>query len=423
MKFYPAICREMNFMAKDRAVTFWLLVIFCLSALSIWSGLTEVRQQEHTLRHLIEADKEDRSVVLSQQGDAGWAAYYSFHLTYDQPSDFAFAALGQRDVMPWKHRVRMLALEGQVYERDVGNPVLALIGRFDFAFLAVFILPLVIIMLLHDLRAGERAAGRHDLLVATVGKASSLFFLRASLRVGALCVSTLVPLLLGGWLADTAASTLFWSSVSVFVYVVFWALISYWLAAWRQPAAVILAGLIGVWILLSVIIPAGGRLAINQLVPIPAGADIIMTQREAVNDAWDLPKEVTMAAFLRHYPQWSDYAVVQRPFEWKWYYAFQQVGDQKTEPLSSAYREGRLTRDKMAAGLAFIVPPVMLERVLQKLAGTDVRAMLNYEDRVRAFHAELRHFYYPKLFRGESTEPFIPEDLPVFDGAVGKVSK
>ena len=34
-----------------------------------------------------------------------------------------------------KHRIRALALEGQIYERDTGNPVLALTGRFDFAFL------------------------------------------------------------------------------------------------------------------------------------------------------------------------------------------------------------------------------------------------------------------------------------------------
>ena len=68
----------------------------------------------------------------------------------------------------------MLALEGQIYERDVGNPSVALIGRFDFAFLAAFILPLVLIMLLYDLRTSEKTAGRHDLLEATVGATSLL---------------------------------------------------------------------------------------------------------------------------------------------------------------------------------------------------------------------------------------------------------
>jgi ABC-2 type transport system permease protein len=33
---------------------------------------------------------------------------------------------------------------------------------------------------------------------------------------------------------------------------------------------------------------------------------------------------------------------------------------------------------------------------------------------VRAFHARLREFYYPKLFRDERFEPAALEALPVF---------
>jgi ABC-2 type transport system permease protein len=139
-----------------------------------------------------------------------------------------------------------------------------------------------------------------------------------------------------------------------------------------------------------------------------------MTQREAVNDAWDLPKATTMTAFVERHPQWVAYTAVERPFEWKWYYAFQQVGDEKAQALSQAYTEGRMTRDRMAGRLAFIAPPVLLERSLQALAGTDVRASLAYEARVRDFHAALRAFYYPRLFRGERFDPAAFDALPQF---------
>jgi len=33
----------------------------------------------------------------------------------------------------------MLALEGQIYESDSGNPELSLIGKLDFAFVAAFL--------------------------------------------------------------------------------------------------------------------------------------------------------------------------------------------------------------------------------------------------------------------------------------------
>ena len=168
------------------------------------------------------------------------------------------------------------------------------------------------------------------------------------------------------------------------------------------------------WILLGVVVPAAGRMAIDRAVPIPSGADIIMTQREAVNDAWDLPKATTMTAFVERHPQWAAHTAVERPFEWKWYFAFQQVGDQKAQALSEAYTTGRLKRDQLAGWLAVLAPPVLLERALQALARSDLRSALAYEAKVRAFHAKLREFYYPKLFRDERFEPAALEALPVF---------
>lgn len=411
---WPALRREAAFLAHDRSVWLWWLVVLCLSVLAVSAGLSEVRQQNATIARLIEADRADRLAVQRAQKDWGSAAYYSFHLTFDPPSDFAFAALGRRDDAAWKHRVRMLALEGQVHERDAGHPVLALIGRFDFAFFVSFVLPLVLIMLLHDLRAGERVAGRHDLLVATAGKATRLWALRASLRAGGVFACTAGPLLLAGGLNGTAMPTLLVACALLLVYLLFWTVVCAGVAAWQQTGEVILATLVALWLLLGAVVPAAGRMAIDRAVPVPSGADIVMTQREAVNDAWDLPKAATMDAFVATHPQWAAYTAVERQFEWKWYYAFQQVGDQKAQALSQAYAAGRLERDRLAGWLAVLAPPVMLERALQSLAGTDLRASLAYEARVRAFHAALRTFYYPRLFRDERFEPAALESLPEF---------
>jgi ABC-2 type transport system permease protein len=388
--------------------------VLCLSVLAVSAGLSEVREQQATIARLVEADRADRLNVLKTQKDWGGAAYYSFHLTFDPPSDFAFAALGRRDDAAWKHRVRMLALEGQIHEPDAGHPLMALIGRLDFAFLAAFVLPLVLIVLLYDLRASECVAGRHDLLVATAGHSARLWQLRAGLRTGGVFVCAALPLVVAAGVSGTAAPTLLAACALLFVYLLFWTVVCVAVAAWQQTGEVILATLVALWILLGVVVPAAGRVAIDRAVPVPSGADIIMTQREAVNDAWDLPKATTMTAFVERHPQWAAYTAVERPFEWKWYYAFQQVGDQKAQALSEAYTAGRLQRDRLAGWLSVIAPPVLLERSLQTLAGTDLRASLAYEARVRAFHASLREFYYPKIFRDERFEPAALEALPHF---------
>ena len=414
MNVLNALNREARFLARDHALVAWMIVTLALSSIALWSGLTEIQEQNETIQRLVNADREDRQAELSQQSDWGSAAYYSFHLTYDTPSDFAFIALGQRDRTPWKHRIRMLALEGQIHEFDTGNPVFALIGRFDFAFFAAFVLPVILIVLLHDVRAGERAAGRHELLVATSGSSASLWGIRVSLRILAVFICAILPLFILGTFAGAAFGKLLAASLAIFVSLLFWAAVCLWVGTGRQSASLILTVLIGIWILLSTIVPAGGRMAVNKIVSIPSGAEILMTQREAVNDAWDLPKESTMQPFLARHPDWKNTPKIERPFEWKWYYAFQQVGDQRAEPLSLDYTKGRIERDRLAGLTALLSPPALLQRSLQQLANTDLNATIAYEDTVREFHAELRAFYYPGLFGDTPFSPAALEALPQF---------
>ena len=410
------LVREIRFLSSDRAALLWLGIAVLVAALSVVLGLREIASQRAVLNELIEIDRVEREVVDTLYQDWGDVAYYTFHLTWDSPSDFAFAALGQRDTSPWKHHIRALALEGQIYETDADNPDFALIGRFDFAFAANLLAPLLLILLLHDLRSAERTAGRYELLSATAAVQGSPWFARALLRVGALAMCLIGPLWAGGLLGGTGASTLVAASLVVVLHIAFWwglcAVVDRF--GWSSP--VNLTVLIGAWLAFAVIVPAAIKLSVEAAVPLPDGGDILLTQREAVNDAWDLPKSDTMEPFIERHPEWADYTEVSQPFEWKWYYAFQQVGDQTVEPLSLAYREGRVSRDRLAGMYAWLSPPALAERALQAIAGTNMAASLAYEQRVRDYHATLRTYYYPRLFRDEAVSDASlgqrPEFLP-----------
>lgn len=414
MNIVSSFVREIKFAMRDRSIIVWMAVVLGLSALAVSFGVSEVSRQNAEIDSLIQADAQERAVVSEKLNDWGSAAYYSFHFTYDRPSEFAFAAMGQRDLQPWKHRIRMLALEGQIYERDGGNPVFALTGRFDFAFLVAFILPLVLIMLLYDSRTGERTAGRYNLLAATAGSDMSLWVLRSAVRAGAVFFSACAPLVIMGLITGVAVSTLVLATLYIFLYTLFWMSLCFLFAAWRKPNALILLSLIGIWLGVAVVLPAAARVSIDRIVPMPSGAEILLTQREAVNDAWDLPRQETMDAFFERHPEWSDYKPVKSSFEWQWYYAFQQVGDQRTEPLTQAYKDGRALRDKFASWTSIIALPSLLERSLQRLAKTDQKAAFTYEERVREFHGELRAFYYPKFFKNERFEKTVLSGLPEF---------
>ncbi|MEM7329231.1 MAG: DUF3526 domain-containing protein [Pseudomonadota bacterium] len=389
------LIRELGFLARDRAAQVWLLIAFAAASFAVIFGLQEVAAQRDTIDRLKVADAIEREVAVEEYSDWGSAGYYTFHLTYDAPSEFTFAALGQRDTAPWKHRIRMLALEGQIYETDAPNPDFALIGRFDYAFVVAILAPLFLILLLHDLRAGEKANGRFELLEATN---SGIWRTRATLRLAAVALVLLAPLWMAGLVSGAAALQIGVASAAVLFHLVFWWAVIAWINARGWTAPVNLTSLFGIWLALAIVAPAGIKMAVDTAITVPEGGDIVLTQREAVNDAWDLPVSATMEPFLERHPDWADYATIEGTFEWKWYYAFQQVGDQTVEPLSEAYRDGRKQRDALAAALSWLSPPAKVERVFQSIAGTDTTASEDYENRVRAFHAELREYYYPLLF-------------------------
>ena len=118
------VLREIRFLSRDSAALLWLGIAIFVAVVSVFLGLREIGSQRTELNDLIAADRLEPEVLMGRYQDWGEVAYYTFHLTYAPPSEFAFAAQGQRDTSPWKHNIRALALEGQTYETDAEIPIL-----------------------------------------------------------------------------------------------------------------------------------------------------------------------------------------------------------------------------------------------------------------------------------------------------------
>ncbi len=405
---------EVWFALRERAVWVTLLLAFCASLAAVVAGVQSVSKERLLLQQLRQSNDAERALVVDTSSDAGDLAYGAFHLTYDPPSSLAFAATGTRDSLPFRHRIRMLALEGQIYEADVGNPELSLNGRLDFAFIAAVLMPLMLIFLLHDSEAGERRAARHDLLCVTATQGKRLFTLRALLRGLLLWLVVVIPFIPAAIVEGVSAvGGLTVLGITGFN-MLFWLLICRFVVGRIDAGPTCAVCLLGVWLALAVLLPATGRLVARGLVDVPLGGALLLAQREAVNDAWDLPKEDTMAPFIQRHPQWESSSAVEKPFEWKWYFAFQQVGDQTVETSSQMLRDGITQRDRLMSYLSMISPPLLTERWMNRTAKTDVASFHRYETCVRAFHASLRNHYYPMLFGEQSLGDDEKVELPTF---------
>jgi ABC-2 type transport system permease protein len=393
--------REAKLFLRLRSAVLAVAGLFLLTCAGVAAGLAEVARQDVVIARIGPQQAQDVQAIadwVSRDKDAGNAAYYTFHATWDPPSDLAFAALGARDVAPFVLRVRALGLEAQLYEGEIGNPEAALPGRFDFAFVLVYLAPLFAILLFHDLRSGEREAGRLRALEVAAGSSAHLWGTRIAVRGLALFTALTIPFLGGAMLAGTAG----WKTVAVlgFVvgYLVFWTVLCLAVAQAARSSLANAMTLAAVWLVLTIVAPAVGHVAINTAVPLRQGMELSLLQRNAVHRAWDIPKSDTMQAFFRTHPEWAGTAPVTAPFHWKWYFAFHQVGDQSVDGLAREYRDGVLARTAWSERLGHVLPGVGVQLALHRLADSDPRAQMAYLDRVREFHGELRRFYYPYIF-------------------------
>ncbi|UCV12729.1 DUF3526 domain-containing protein [Dechloromonas denitrificans] len=424
------LAHEWRLLWRSRLAMAGLLLLLILSTLAVGSGLSEVSRQQQTIARLADLQRQELATQqpkLTHEGDAGTVAYYTFLGTWDEPSDAAFLALGLRDAAPYVLRVRALALQAQLHDGEVFNPELALAGRFDFAFVLVYLAPLILIALLYDLVSGERHAGRLATLLALPGAARGLWVRRAALRAALVFACLCLPMLGGALASGMSAATCAVVLVTVFTYVAFWSGLALIVATRGYSSIANATALMGCWAVLTLVLPTVGNAVLAQSVPVCQGVELMLAQRQAVHGAWDLPREDTMQQFFRTHPQWQHTAPLPAGFHWKWYYAFQQQGDESVAPQVAAYREGLLARQRWSKRLGWLLPGVGVQAILHRTAATDLLAQLSYQDAIAAFHAQLRTHYYPYLFNeihfGADDFAQLPRFQPArADGVVPSVS-
>jgi ABC-2 type transport system permease protein len=401
---------EARLFLKQRLALPALMLMAALSVACVWAGMAEISRQKDVIARIQPLQKADVAAIAKSvsKGEAGDAAYYTFHATWDAPSALAFAAIGQRDVSPYILRVRALGLEAQLYESENYNAELALPGRFDWAFVLTYLAPLFVIILLHDLKSGEREAGRFSLLSAMARSEQGLWRRRVALRLGLLWLALALPFTVGAILSGAILG-----GVAVFLsvsaaYLLFWAALCFWVGRKGWSSVTNAATLAASWLVLTLILPTLVHLAINMAIPVRQGVELTLEQREKIHGGWDRPKDETMHAFFSVHPEWAETKPVEGEFHWKWYYAFQHLGDLAAAPQAKAYRKGLEERDNWTARAGWALPAVGVQTLLHRWAQTDLGAGLSYQDRIRAYHERLRRFYYPYVF---NESPFRESDF------------
>lgn len=393
---------ELLILARSRATRVATVVLLLATVVSVWHGWSLIGRQRQTIVESPTLEADERSRVLSPlpaTASAGEQLYYLFFHTVREPSAWAPLVVGQRDVHAFNLKIRLHALQGQLYDVDLGNPLLASFGHFDFAFVLVFLLPLAIIAMTFDLRAGEGETGAWE-LIASQPVHAGIWLTRRALWSTALAWLTMMALLVlvTIWLPLPLDGT-WWTVVAAsLVYAAFWCAIVLVVAGLHRPASSNLLLLLGVWMTLTLLGPAAISVSATARFPLPDALELTIRQRQGFHGAWDEPLPAVMEDFYTHYPEWRGVPIPQDTYSNAWYYAMHQRGDDSAADAAHRYRQGLESRERFIARMAWWCPPAALHRLLASLARTDLASTLRYLDSVAAYHETLKHHFMPAIF-------------------------
>lgn len=393
---------ELLRLLRGRTALIGTLGLLVAGAAAVESGRVVVARQEAVLaeRHQLQ-DEQHRAILgpLPDTANAGDQLYYLFFHTAHHPDPWASLSLGTRESHAFNLRVRLLALEGQLYDAELANPSLLALGTLDLALVLVFLAPLLTIALTFNALSEEVEGGTWALVRAQ--PVSAAWVAAGKFAVRGLVASLPVLLL---WGLALVRLDLAWDVrallgvVLALAYVWIWVALAVVVSALGGSSELNAMALIAVWVLWAQLGPAGLNAAASLRHPVPEALELTVQQRQGYHAAWDRPVDETMALFYRRYPEWRTHEVPRDTYSNAWYYAMQQRGDDEAADSARRYRETVEARADFVRRWSVLFPPALLQQAFDTLAATELRSHLRYLDSVRAHHDALKRYFFPAIF-------------------------
>jgi ABC-2 type transport system permease protein len=385
---------------RSKTVIASLLVVLLTGFVSIFIGKQFLTRQEKAVKAVTYFQQEhiERNVQYFNK-DMGLLMYYLRFAFINRPDKLAAISVGQRDVNPSIQAVTIRGLEAQKYDTDLNNPANLLSGNLDLGFVIIYLFPLLIISFTFNLLSEEKEGGTWP-LVAVQSK-SSLKFLLQKLGVRAAIVYALLAVLLGAAVAVLSipfnASFLLLCAVAV-LYVTFWFGLSFFIASLAKSSAFNALLLLAIWVTLTILLPASVNNYVAGKYPVPEALSTMVKQRDGYHQAWDKDRVETMNKFYAHYPQYKKYQLPDKSFNWLWYYAMQQLGDDESALDAALMKEKLSERERSSSSIAAFIPTMHTQLQFNAIAGSGMTNNLRFLDSTTAFHERLRLHFYPKIF-------------------------
>jgi ABC-2 type transport system permease protein len=287
--------------SRNKAKPIAVLLFFLASVFGIYNGVDNYTTRLDQIAAIEQRVEESYDEVYQwlDQGKKGpegrpwvdiqtpfWAMWYGNHYVVDEPSAAMIFNIGQSQHFGYYKRVSMWTT---AYDDDltaeIANPELVQLGALDFTFVWLYLMPILLIVLTYQIRGLEQDLGLIPILRSQVTSLNNWLMVRLSITgLALLLILSLIiglPALFIPFKIGSAELVEVWTIYAL--YLLIWVLLAYLIISFGKGQADQALKMIGVWLLLTVVIPG----SVNQYVLIEKPADLMMSMIEAGREGQD----------------------------------------------------------------------------------------------------------------------------------------
>ena len=439
------IRNEWRLLMADRPLRIALGLFALLLVYALANGVVWTRFQESTVE-VAQAGNVERALAIEQEltdieNGAEPASRFSDprlpnvlggargrHTAVLTPGPLTALAVGQSDLLPYYYDVNIYTNESSFHQNgEVESPLNLMVGRFDLAFVVVYLLPLLVLALSFNVLSEEREQGTLALTlsqpVSARGVVAAKLAFRALLVVGMVLAVSLAGILVAGDMGDSGR-VLLWCA-AVVAYALFWFVLAAWVNSLRRSSAWNATVLVGAWLVLVVVLPAAINIAAGLLHPLPSRVQMVTAQREASNEAVNQRSEL-LARYLEDHPEMAEGVVADEPGLGALAWAATDAVNRRLEEVTEEHDARRAEQIALVRRYRFLSPALLAQEVLIDAAGTGDARFAAFQSQVRVFAERWRDFFVPAILASEQMDAGVLSDVPQFrlsDEAAGDVAR
>ncbi len=342
-----------------------------------------------------------------------------------EPTGLGVLAVGQSDIHAGIFPVRTFS--DPINKASVFyNPATDLFGSFDFAFVLVFLIPLVVITFSYNILSEERENGTLQMVMSQPVSLMAFLISRLAFRFlilfGALLVVLLLSLMVAGVSVSGNISGLALLSGFTALYLLFWFGISLLVNLFGKSSSFNITALLGVWVVFVLVIPTLLHVAVEKVHEVPPRSEALVEIRNAGEEAMSLDRDEILDRYFMDHPEFIEAAEGSSADEqwrelyefYKWFYIVRQNIAEAVSPIVDDYYSRLEEQQEFAGRISAFSPAVVLKEALSSLAGTSATHYNHFHASTELFRLEWMETMRNKMLREQFVTLDDLETLPQF---------